>query len=172
MEQFLWSRRCPGKFIPWEPCGGCAIDGRRVGQLQNPVQNAASGFRRLLLNSPFAFFFYNFRSCQKLSLGLGHQFDGYTARPDGSFDFLFYPRDYTGGLLCPRYRNHGPKVMSFQSRGAGGFGPKIKTMFSPDAAGRTRRQSFVNQSPAALVEEIRGEGRDIWLMGGGEIVRD
>jgi len=34
---------------------------------------------------------------RKVILGLGISLDGYIARPDGSVDFLFMPKDYSMG---------------------------------------------------------------------------
>ncbi len=33
---------------------------------------------------------------RKVVLGVGISLDGYIARPDGSVDFLFMPKDYSG----------------------------------------------------------------------------
>lgn len=39
--------------------------------------------------------------------------------------------------------------------------------------GARRGVTFVNQSPEELVEELRGKkGKNIWLMGGGELARE
>ena len=53
--------------------------------------------------------------------------------------------------------------------------PKIKTYVLSRTLppGEREGKIFVNVSPEALVEEIRQrKGKDIWLMGGGEIARD
>jgi dihydrofolate reductase len=62
-----------------------------------------------------------------------------------------------------------------KAQGEGGFGPKIKTYVLSRTLppGDREGMTFVNVSPQTLVEEIRQlKGKDIWLMGGGEIARD
>jgi dihydrofolate reductase len=62
-----------------------------------------------------------------------------------------------------------------KAQGEGSFSPKIKTYVLSRTLppGEREGKIFVNVSPQALVEEIRQrKGKDIWLMGGGEIARD
>jgi dihydrofolate reductase len=62
-----------------------------------------------------------------------------------------------------------------KAQGGGSFGPKIKTYVLSRTLppGEREGMTFVNGSPQALVEKIRrSKGKDIWLMGGGEIARD
>lgn len=121
--------------------------------------------------------FYN-SAVRKIILGLGISIDGYIARPDGSFDFLFMPKDYS---MADFFASIDTGIMGRKSYdvskavGEGGFGPKLKTYVLSRTLppGEREGMSFVNSSPAELAEEIRQrKGKDIWLMGGGEVVRD
>jgi dihydrofolate reductase len=116
---------------------------------------------------------------RKIVLGLGISLDGYIARPDGAVDFLFMPKDYSMAAFFASIDTAimGRKTydVSKAMGGGGSFGSKIRsyvlsrTLPPGDREGMT----FVNSSPAALVEQIRQrKGKDIWLMGGGEVARD
>ena len=116
---------------------------------------------------------------RKIVLGLGISLDGYIARPDGAVDFLFMPRDYS---MADFFKSIDTAIMGRKTYdvskamgGGGGFGGNLKsyvmsrTLPSGDREGLT----FTRESPAALVEKIRKQkGKDIWLMGGGELGRD
>ncbi len=115
---------------------------------------------------------------RKVILGLGISIDGYIARLDGTFDFLFMPKDFS---MAEFFASIDTGIMGrktyevAKAQGEGGFGPKIKTYVLSRTLppGDREGMTFVNVSPQTLVEEIRqGKGKDIWLMGGGEIVRD
>lgn len=115
---------------------------------------------------------------RKIILGLGISIDGYIARLDGTFDFLFMPKDFS---MAEFFASIDTGIMGrktyevAKAQGEGGFGPKIKTYVLSRTLPPGEREGhiFVNVSPQALVEEIRrGKGKDIWLMGGGEIARD
>jgi dihydrofolate reductase len=115
---------------------------------------------------------------RKVVLGLGISIDGYIARPDGAFDFLFMPKDYS---MAEFFASIDTGIMGrktydvSKAQGEGSFGPKIKSYVLSRTLppGERDGMSFVNTPPAALVEEIRQlKGKDIWLMGGGEVVRD
>jgi dihydrofolate reductase len=115
---------------------------------------------------------------RKIILALGISIDGYIARPDGTFDFLSVPSDFS---MADFFASIDTGIMGrktyevAKAQDEGGFGPKLKTYVlsrtlpSGDREGKT----FVNVPPEALVAEIRQRaGKDIWLMGGGEIARD
>lgn len=117
---------------------------------------------------------------RKIILGLGISIDGYIARRDGTFDFLFMPKDFMEDFSVFQASIDtgimGRKTYDVSKAvGESGFGPKIKTYVLSRTLppGEREGKTFVNLSPQALVEEIRQhKGKDIWLMGGGEIARD
>lgn len=115
---------------------------------------------------------------RKVILGLGTSIDGYIARLDGTFDFLFMPKDFSMAEFFDSIDTGimGRKTYEVaKAQGEGGFGPKIKTYVLSRTLPLGEREgiTFVNVSPQTLVEEIRQrKGKDIWLMGGGEIARD
>jgi dihydrofolate reductase len=115
---------------------------------------------------------------RKMILALGISIDGYIARLDGTFDFLFMPKDFS---MAEFFASIDTGIMGrktyevAKAQGEGGFGPKIKTYVLSRTLppGEREGMTFVNVSPQTLAEEIRQhKGKDIWLMGGGEIARD
>src|SRR5262249_38249373 len=115
---------------------------------------------------------------RKVVLGLGISLDGYIARPDGAVDFLFMPKDYSMAdffatvdtAIMGRKTYDVSKAMG----GGGGFGGNLKSyvMSRTLPAGEREGLIFTRESPASLVNKIRMHpGKDIWLMGGGEIAR-
>lgn len=101
---------------------------------------------------------------RKVILGLGISLDGYIARPDGSVDFLFMPKDYSMG---PFFKTIDTAVLGRKTHDdglkmGGSFGGGIKYfVFSKTLP------------PGAVIAEIRkSPGKHIWLMGGGELIRD
>jgi dihydrofolate reductase len=115
---------------------------------------------------------------RKVILGLGISIDGYIARLDGTFDFLFMPKDFSMAKFFASIDTGimGRKTYDVaKAQGGGSFGPKIKTYVLSRTLppGEREGNTFVNVSPQGLVEKIRrSKGKDIWLMGGGEIARD
>lgn len=115
----------------------------------------------------------------KVVLGLGISLDGYIARSDGSVDFLFMPKDYS---MVPFFKKIDTAVLGRKTyeaaltMGGGSFGGSSITSYVMSRSmpvGERGGVLFTEQSPAALVAEIRKHpGRDIWLMGGGELARD
>ena len=121
---------------------------------------------------------YNSCAMRKVVLGLGISIDGYIARPDGAVDFLFMPRDYS---MADFFASIDTAIMGrktydvAKSMGGGSFDQKIKSYVLSRTLPPGEREglTFLNSSPAALVDAIRrSNGKDIWLMGGGEVVRD
>lgn len=115
---------------------------------------------------------------RKIVLALGISIDGYIARRDGSFDFLFMPKDFS---MVDFFASIDTGIMGRKTYdvakavGEGGFGPKLNTYVLSRTLPQGEREDkiFVDSSPDALVEEIRQrKGKDIWLMGGGEVARD
>jgi len=116
---------------------------------------------------------------RKIVLGLGISLDGYIARPNGDVDFLFMPKDYSMGPFLATIDTAlmGRKTLEVVLRlGSGSFaGSKMANyVFSRTMApGERDGLIFTNQSPATLVAALREKpGKNIWLMGGGELARD
>jgi dihydrofolate reductase len=119
-----------------------------------------------------------FKAMRKMVLALGISLDGYIARRDGTFDFLFMPQDFS---MAEFFASIDTGIMGrktydvAKAQGEGGFGPKLKTYVLSRTLppGEREGKIFVNMSPQGLAEEIRqNQGKDIWLMGGGEMARD
>jgi dihydrofolate reductase len=116
---------------------------------------------------------------RKVVLGLGISLDGYIARLDGSVDFLFMPKDYS---MAPFFASIDTALMGRKTfdaaikMGAGGFSGSgmANYVFSRSlAAGKRDGLIFTKQSPSAVVRQLRkSQGKNIWLMGGGELARD
>ena len=116
---------------------------------------------------------------RKVVLGLGISLDGYIARPDGSVDFLFMPKDYS---MAPFFATidtaiMGRKTLEDGLKMTGGdsipsYGLTSYVMSRSQPAGRRHGAIFTQQDPATLISELRKHpGKDIWLMGGGELAR-
>ncbi len=116
---------------------------------------------------------------RKIVLGLGISLDGYIARPNGKVDFLFMPKDYS---MAPFFATIDTYVLGRKTLDAafkmGGsvsdFGGMPAYVFSRSKPpGERDGLTFVNESPAAFVRRLRKrKGKDIWLMGGGELARE
>jgi dihydrofolate reductase len=117
---------------------------------------------------------------RRIVLGLGISLDGYIARPDGSVDFLFVPKDYS---MAPFFKTIDTALMGRKSYEAGlrmgggefnsfGLACYVFSRSLPpgeDPHGAT----IVKDSPADFVAMLRKrKGKNIWLMGGGELARD
>ncbi|MBS1839580.1 MAG: dihydrofolate reductase [Acidobacteria bacterium] len=114
---------------------------------------------------------------RKVVLGLGISLDGYIARPDGSVDFLFMPKDYSMGPFLKTIDTLvlGRKTYDDGLKMGGSFDSSTKNyvLSRKLPPGERNNVTFTNQSPAALIAAIRKEpGKNIWLMGGGIIIRD
>ena len=115
---------------------------------------------------------------RKVVLGVGISLDGYIARPDGSVDFLFMPRDYS---MAPFFATVDTAVMGRKTLDAGlkmsgGSMPRYNMpmyVFSKSKPpGERDGVIFVKESPVRLIARLRERrGKDIWLMGGGELAR-
>jgi dihydrofolate reductase len=118
-------------------------------------------------------------STGKVVLGLGISLDGYIARPNGAVDSLFIPKDYS---MDPFFATIDVAIMgrktldvALQMDGGSFSGSSMTTyVFSRSKpAGERDGLAFINQSPAAFIRKLRKQpGKDIWLMGGGELARD
>jgi len=114
---------------------------------------------------------------RKVLLGLGISLDGYIARLDGSVDFLFMPKDYSMGPFLKTIDTAvlGRKTYDDGLKMGGTFTGSTKYyVFSRSLPpGERNGAIFVNDSPSALIAEIRKKpGKNIWLMGGGILIRD
>lgn len=115
---------------------------------------------------------------RKVVLGLGISLDGYIARPDGAVDFLFMPKDYSMGpfMKTVDVAVLGRKTYDDSLKMGGSFGGykmKFYVMSNSLPAGERNGVTFTNESPAALIAAIQKKpGKNIWLMGGGEIARE
>jgi dihydrofolate reductase len=114
---------------------------------------------------------------RKIVLGLGISLDGYIARPDGSVDFLFMPKDYSMAEFFASIDTAilGRKTYDVARAMGGGFGGNVRyyVMSRKLPAGERDGLIFTRESPSQLVARIRRQkGKDIWLMGGGELARD
>jgi dihydrofolate reductase len=111
-------------------------------------------------------------------LALGVSIDGYIARPDGTFDFLFMPRDFSMAAFFASVDTAVMGRKTYEVSKAMGGGPassRIKSyVFSRSLpAGEREGFTFVDQSPETLIHSLRqASGKDIWLMGGGQLARD
>ncbi len=116
---------------------------------------------------------------RKVVLGLGISLDGYIARPNGGVDFLFMPKDYS---MAPFFRTIDTAIMGRKTldvalkMGGGSYSDSSLATYvfsRSKPPGKRNGLVFVNQSPTAFIRELRKRpGKNIWLMGGGELARD
>jgi dihydrofolate reductase len=114
---------------------------------------------------------------RRVILGLGISLDGYIARLDGSVDFLFMPKDYS---MAPFFKTIdttilGRKTYDVAKGMGGGFDAKMQNYVMSRTLPPGERDGliFTQESPASLVARLRkNRGKDIWMMGGGELARD
>lgn len=115
---------------------------------------------------------------RKIILSLGISLDGYIARLDGAVDFLFMPKDYS---MADFFASIDTEIMGRKTyevalkMGASFSGSKIANyVFSHTLPAGTRDGlAFVDQSPDEFVQELRTRpGKNVWLMGGGELARE
>ena len=113
---------------------------------------------------------------RKLVLYIATSLDGYIARSSGEFDWLFSDQDYgyTEFFAGVDTVLMGRKTYD-QALGFGEYPYKgtrgvvfSRTPRAPDA-----NVTFVSGDLASFVSELkRGSGKDIWLVGGGQIVAE
>ncbi|HMF92603.1 MAG TPA: dihydrofolate reductase family protein [Candidatus Angelobacter sp.] len=122
-----------------------------------------------------------FLPVRKVILGLGISLDGYIARRDGAVDFLFMPKDYADSSMGPFFSRIDTAIMGRKTydvarkMGGGSYGPKIAMyVYSRKRPpGARDGVTFTRQAPTSFIRQLRKRGgKDIWLMGGGELARD
>jgi dihydrofolate reductase len=116
---------------------------------------------------------------RRVVLGVGISLDGYIARPDGSVDFLFMPKDYSMGPFFKRIDMAlmGRKTYEMGLKLGGGSisspGMKCYVFSRTLEAGQRGEVTITSKTPKHFVGEVRKKkGKDIWLMGGGELTRE
>jgi dihydrofolate reductase len=114
---------------------------------------------------------------RRIVLGLGISLDGYIARPDGSVDFLFMPKDFS---MAPFFKTCDVAIMGRKTLEAGLRLGKTDTIATPGLTcyvfsrtlppGERNGATVVNESPKSFVASLRKrKGKNIWHMGGGEL---
>jgi len=116
---------------------------------------------------------------RKVVLGLGISLDGYIARPNGAVDFLFMPKDYS---MASFFATIDTAIMGRKTfdaalqMGGGSFGGSSMATYvfsNGKPPGARDGVVFTNESPATLLQQLRKRpGKNIWLMGGGELARE
>ncbi|HWC19249.1 MAG TPA: dihydrofolate reductase family protein [Terriglobales bacterium] len=115
---------------------------------------------------------------RKVILGLGISLDGYIARLNGEVDFLFMPKDYSMADFFSAIDTQimGRKTFDIALKMGGSFSTsKISTyVFSHSRPpGPRDGVTFTNESPVSFIAELsKRKGKNIWLMGGGELARE
>lgn len=115
---------------------------------------------------------------RKVVLGLGISLDGYIARLDGAVDFLFMPTDYS---MAPFFATIDTALMGSKTygvalkMGGGRFDSAVMKSYvfsDSQPPGERSGVTFVNESPKTFLAKLRQRpGKNIWLMGGGELAR-
>jgi dihydrofolate reductase len=112
-------------------------------------------------------------------LGLGISIDGYIARLNGAVDFLFMPKDYSMaaffGSIDAAIMGRKTLDAARKMGGGGSWGSSMPTyVFShSQPPGEREGVVYIDESPAAFMTKLRKKpGKDIWLMGGGELARE
>jgi len=115
---------------------------------------------------------------REVVLFIATSLDGFIARPDGGIDWLFSDADYGYAAF---FDSIDTVVMGRKTHElALSFGPpyvnrgKAGYVFSRTRAGsKDENAEFVAGNPKDLIRSLRTRaGKDIWLVGGAELVRD
>jgi dihydrofolate reductase len=116
---------------------------------------------------------------RKVLFGVGMSLDGYIARPDGSIDFLFMPKDYSMAKFFARMDVAVMGRKSFEvglKLGGGKFdsmGMEVYVFSRTLKPGLHSGAQIVADDPKKFVADLKKKkGKDIWLMGGGELNRE
>ena len=121
-------------------------------------------------------------SRRNVVLAVAVSLDGYIARRNGAVDWLIMDREIDLGGYAKRFDViiAGRKTLDLpeghkENQGRGNpWGKMDCYVFSRTRApGKRNGVEYVNQAPSALIRQIRERpGKDIWLMGGGELARE
>jgi dihydrofolate reductase len=116
---------------------------------------------------------------RKIVYGVGISLDGYIARLDGAVDFLFMPKDYSMGPFFKTIdvgimgRKTYEDAMKMTGGKFDGQGLDCYVMSRTAEAGKRNGATFVNEDVVKFVTGLRKKkGKNIWLMGGGELARE
>jgi dihydrofolate reductase len=117
-------------------------------------------------------------SMRKVKYFVANSLDGYISRADGSVDWLFTDQDYGMSSFFASVDTAvmGRKTHDKMQELAPGqsFSPTIREyVFSQTRpSGMLGKTTFLNEPIASWLDGIRRRpGKDIWLVGGGELVR-
>jgi dihydrofolate reductase len=121
---------------------------------------------------------------RKVVFGGANSLDNYIARPDGSYDWLLFG-DEVAELMKDMWPKIGTMIMGRKTWDVSRASmPKTKSkkphgaietyVFSRTLkAGEEDGAIIRNDDPGAFVRDLKqGEGKDIYVMGGGELARD
>jgi len=116
---------------------------------------------------------------RRIMLALGISLDGYIARPDGSVDFLFMPKDYS---MAPFFKTIDAALMGSKTylaglRMSGGkintYGIETYVLSRSLPPGERDGLIFTNAAPHEIAASLRErKGKNIWHMGGGQLARE
>src|SRR5882724_2243246 len=109
--------------------------------------------------SPFRQSLFTMPRMRNVVLGLGISLDGYIARPDGSVDFLFMPKDYSMGPFFATVDSAimGRKTYDDALKMGGSFGGSAMTSYVMSrtvSPGEQNGAHFVNDTPVELVRKL------------------
>jgi dihydrofolate reductase len=122
---------------------------------------------------------------RKIIVYIATSADGFIARPDGSVDWLDRPRpkgNYSMGEFYQSIdtmllgRKTYDVALDFQKKGVAGavFDTKVKNYVftrGPAPSSALAGVEFVSEPIKAFINRLREqEGKDIWMMGGGDII--
>src|ERR1035438_2175720 len=105
--------------------------------------------------------------------------DSYISRKDGTMDWLFMDQDY--GMrgffasvdVAVMGRKTYAKALELSPQGVHFPGMKTYVFSHLLPKGKQEKIEVISEEPAAWVETMRAaDGKDIWLVGGGEMVRE
>lgn len=113
---------------------------------------------------------------RKIVLGVGISIDGYVARKNGAVDFLFMPKDFS---MAPFFERIDAAAMGRKTydeamkmggvMGGAGMASYVFSRSLPE--GERGGVTFTRETPMAFATRMKKnkKGKDIWLMGGGEL---
>jgi dihydrofolate reductase len=117
-------------------------------------------------------------STRNVVLSVAVSLDGYIARRDGSVDWLIMDPEMDFKKMVSAFDVivAGRKTLdpALDKGGGGGMGKMACFVFSRTLPpGKRNGVEYVGRPPKELVRELKAQpGKDIWLMGGGELARE